>query len=139
MSGNPKLFVTGATGQLGGHVIDTLLETVPPGAIVAGVRDTAQDAAPVSALRGKGIETRPADDTRPDQRAAAFEGIDQRLLVSSSENGKRKRQHRTVIDAAKAAGVGQIAYPPAREARLRRIDPHRQPRDAYRCDRRHRG
>jgi uncharacterized protein YbjT (DUF2867 family) len=34
----PKLFVTGATGQLGQHVIDTLLETVPANAIVARER-----------------------------------------------------------------------------------------------------
>ena len=36
--------------------------------------------------------------------------MDRLLLISGSENGKRKPQHRNVIDAAKAAGVGLIAY-----------------------------
>jgi NAD(P)H dehydrogenase (quinone) len=34
----PKLFVTGASGQLGRLVIETLLETTPASAIVAGMR-----------------------------------------------------------------------------------------------------
>ena len=38
----PKLFVTGASGQLGRLVIDTLLETTPGSAIVAGMRDPAK-------------------------------------------------------------------------------------------------
>jgi NAD(P)H dehydrogenase (quinone) len=36
--------------------------------------------------------------------------MDRLLLISSSENGKRKAQHRNVINAAKDAGVGLIAY-----------------------------
>ena len=38
MPTTPKLFVTGAAGQLGTLVIDALLEMVPARAIVAGVR-----------------------------------------------------------------------------------------------------
>lgn len=104
----PKLFVTGATGQLGNLVIDTLLETVDASDIIAGVRDTAADAA--SALRDIGIDVRVANYSRPETLAAAFAGVDRLLLVSSSENGARKVQHRNVIAAAKAAGVGLIAY-----------------------------
>jgi NAD(P)H dehydrogenase (quinone) len=36
--------------------------------------------------------------------------VDRLLLISSSENGERKVQHRNVINAAKDAGVGLIAY-----------------------------
>lgn len=110
MSVKPKLFVTGATGQLGRHVIDTLLETVPASAIVAGVRDLAKDEEAANALRKKGIEVRAADYSRPETLASAFTGADRLLLISSSENGKRKVQHRNVINAAKDAGVGLIAY-----------------------------
>ena len=106
----PKLFVTGATGQLGGLVIDMLLETVPAGAIVAGMRDPAKDERTANALREKGVEVRAADYTRPETLASALAGVDRLLLISSSENGKRKVQHRNVIDAAKDAGVGLIAY-----------------------------
>ncbi|MDQ0472948.1 SDR family oxidoreductase [Labrys wisconsinensis] len=108
MAVTQRLFVTGATGQLGGQVVDTLLETVPASAIVAGVRDPATDAA--TALRDKGLEVRIADYTRPETLASAFFGVDRLLLISSSENGRRKAQHRNVISAAEDAGVGLIAY-----------------------------
>ncbi len=106
----PKLFVTGATGQLGGLVIDTLLETVPASAIVAGMRDPAKNAGTANALREKGVEVRAADYSRPETLASALAGVDRLLLISSSENGKRKVQHRNVINAAKDAGVSLIAY-----------------------------
>ena len=104
----PKLFVTGATGQLGGLVTEALLQTVPASAIVAGVRDPAKAAA--TALRDQGVEVRVADYARPETLASALAGVDRLLLVSGSEIGKRKVQHRNVIDAAKDAGVGLIAY-----------------------------
>jgi NAD(P)H dehydrogenase (quinone) len=105
-----KLFVTGASGQLGGLVIDTLLETVPASAIVAGMRDPAKDEGTANALREKGLEVRAADYSRPETLTRALAGVDRLLLISSSENGKRKVQHRNVINAAKEAGVGLIAY-----------------------------
>jgi NAD(P)H dehydrogenase (quinone) len=106
----PKLFVTGATGQLGRLVIDTLLETTPASAIVAGMRDPAKAEGIANALCEKGVEVRAADYSRPETLASALAGVDRLLLVSSSENGKRKAQHRNVIDAARDAGVGLIAY-----------------------------
>ena len=108
MPSAPKLFVTGATGQLGRLVIDTLRETVPADQIAAGVRDAASEAA--KALRDQGVEVRTADYTQPETLTKAFAGVDRLLLISSSENGKRKTQHRNVIDAVKHAGVGLIAY-----------------------------
>jgi len=106
----PKLFVTGASGQLGRLVIDTLLETAPASAIVAGMRDPAKAEGIANALREKGVEVRAADYSRPETLASARAGADRLLLISSSENGERKAQHRNVIDAAKDAGVGLIAY-----------------------------
>lgn len=108
MPDSPKLFVTGATGQLGGLVIGTLLETVPASSIVAGVRDPAKEAA--VAIRGKGVDVRVADYSQPETLAIALAGVDRLLLISSSENGKREAQHRNVIAAAKHAGVSLIVY-----------------------------
>ncbi len=110
MPGTPKLFVSGATGQLGALVIDALLESLPASAIVAGVRDPAKKDGAVKALREKGIEVRAADYTQPATLASAFAGVNRLLLISSSENGNRRVQHRNVIDAAKGAGVSLIAY-----------------------------
>jgi NAD(P)H dehydrogenase (quinone) len=108
MPATPTLFVTGATGQLGGLVIDALLERVETGTVVAGVRDPAKAAA--VALQDKGVAVRVADYARPETLGAAFAGVDRLLLVSGSEIGQRRPQHRNVIAAAKNAGVGLIAY-----------------------------
>lgn len=107
-SSQPRLFVTGATGQLGRLVIHELLKRVPASNIVAGVRSTDHDVAKQFAAQG--VEVRVADYTRTDTLSAAFEGIDQLLLISSSALGERCAQHKNVIDAAKAAGVGLLAY-----------------------------
>ncbi|UMY18879.1 SDR family oxidoreductase [Methylobacterium organophilum] len=105
---SPRLFVTGASGQLGRLVIDALLARVPAERIVAGLRDPAGAAA--ASFRDRGIAVRVADYARPDTLAAAFAGIDRLLLISSSEIGQRVAQHRNVVEAAKAAGVGFLAY-----------------------------
>ena len=99
--------VTGATGNLGGLVIEALLERgVPPARIVATAR--APDRA--SHLAERGVEVREADYTKPDTLEGAFEGVDRLLLISSSEVGQRAEQHRNVVDAAVEADVDLLAY-----------------------------
>lgn len=105
-SDSPRIFVTGATGQLGRKVIDALLHRVPASSLVAGVRDKAKGAD----LAARGVELRVADYDQPATLAAAFVGIDRLLLISGNAVGQRTRQHTAVIDAAKAAGVKLIAY-----------------------------
>lgn len=98
--------VTGATGQLGRIVIDTLLKKVPAGEIVAAVRTPAKAAD----LAAQGVIVRQADYSQPETLRAAFAGVDKLLLISGSEVGQREAQHKAVIEAAQAAGVGFIAY-----------------------------
>ncbi|MDN4622614.1 SDR family oxidoreductase [Pantoea agglomerans] len=98
--------VTGATGQLGRFVIDALLKKVPAGEIVAAVRTPAK-AADLAAL---GVIVRQADYGQPETLETAFAGVDKLLLISGSEVGQREAQHKAVIEAARAAGVGFIAY-----------------------------
>lgn len=99
--------VTGATGNLGRHVIDELLARgVPATEIVAAVRSPAN----ASDLAQRGIAVRHADYSRPETLGVALAGTDRLLLVSSSEVGQRVDQHRNVIDAAAEAGVASIAY-----------------------------
>ncbi len=100
------IVVTGASGQLGRLVIAALLRTVPAGEIVAAVRNPAK----VADLAARGVQVRQADYDQPASLAAAFKGADKLLLISASEVGRRVPQHRAVIDAAKAAGVGLLAY-----------------------------
>ncbi|PKO89771.1 MAG: NAD(P)-dependent oxidoreductase [Betaproteobacteria bacterium HGW-Betaproteobacteria-12] len=100
------IVITGASGQLGRLVIDALLQQLPAGEIVAAVRHPAK----VADLAARGVQVRLADYDQPDTLAAAFAGADQLLLISGSEVGRRVPQHRAVIAAAKAAGVGLLAY-----------------------------
>ncbi|MEV7896023.1 NAD(P)H-binding protein, partial [Streptomyces cyaneofuscatus] len=101
-----SIVVTGATGELGRLVIDELLATVPAGEIVAVVRNKEKAAA----LAARGVELRIADYDRPETLAEAFRAGDRVLLISGSEVGKRVAQHSAIVEAAKAAGVAQLAY-----------------------------
>ena len=98
--------ITGATGQLGQHVIENLLKTVPASQIVAIVRNPAK----ATALSQQGITVRQADYSDETAFTRALQGVDKLLLISSSEVGQRAAQHRNVINAAKAANVKFIAY-----------------------------
>ncbi|MEW1614274.1 MULTISPECIES: SDR family oxidoreductase [unclassified Streptomyces] len=101
-----SIVVTGATGELGRLVIDELRATVPAGDIAAVVRSKEKAAA----LAARGVELRIADYDRPETLDEAFRAGDRVLLISGSEVGKRVRQHTALIEAAKAAGVAQLAY-----------------------------
>ncbi|CAD7561121.1 NADPH:quinone oxidoreductase 2 [Citrobacter europaeus] len=98
--------ITGTTGQLGQHVIESLLKTVPASQIVAIVRNPAK----ATTLSQQGITVRQADYSDEAALTTALQGIDKLLLISSSEVGQRAPQHRNVINAAQAAHVKFIAY-----------------------------
>ncbi|WP_246572612.1 SDR family oxidoreductase [Kineosporia corallincola] len=101
------IVVTAATGQLGRLVIqDLLAKGVTPGDIVAGGRNPEK----LSELAASGVRVQTVDYDQPQTLAAAFDGADRVLFVSGSEPGRRIPQHKNVIDAAKAAKVGLIAY-----------------------------
>lgn len=104
----PRLFVTGSTGELGRIVIRELLKRVPASRVVAGVRSPDHEVA--RHIAAQGVEVRIADYTRPDTLADAFAGIDRLLLISSGSTGNRVAEHGNVIAAAKGAGVGLLGY-----------------------------
>ena len=100
-----QIAVTGATGQLGRLVVETLRKRVDPGQIVALAR-TPNKAADL------GVEVREADYDRPETLAIALAGVDRLLLISSSEVGRRAPQHRNVIKAAGGELLGEITRVP---------------------------
>jgi NAD(P)H dehydrogenase (quinone) len=106
LKGNTMIVITGANGQLGQLIVKELLKTTPAAAIVAAVRDPAKAAS----LAELGVQVRKADYSDPATLDAAFAGAEKILLISSSEIGQRLAQHRNVIDAAKRAGAGLLAY-----------------------------
>ena len=99
--------VTGATGHLGRLTLDALLARgAAPTDLVAVVRDAGKAAG----LAAHGVQVRVADYTEPATLGAALAGVDKLLLISGNEIGRRLPQHTNVINAAKAAGVGFVAY-----------------------------
>lgn len=96
------LAITGASGQLGRLVLDHVIARHGAGGLRALVRSPERAALPVEAAA--------FDYDRPDSMAPALAGVTRLLLISGSEVGRRIDQHRAVIDAARAAGVGHIVY-----------------------------
>lgn len=101
------ILITGASGHLGRHVIDALLDR---GAAPTDLVATARDVAKIADLTERGIPTRQLDYDTPASIAAALDGVNRVLLISSSEVGSRTRQHANVISAAREAGVELLAY-----------------------------
>ncbi|AKJ11468.1 quinone oxidoreductase [Streptomyces incarnatus] len=102
-----SIVVTGATGHLGRHVVEQLLEKVPAEQITAVVRDEAKAAD----FAARGVRLAVADYNAPETFDGLFAAGDKVLLISGNEFDKgRVRQHQVVIDAAKAAGVALLAY-----------------------------
>ncbi|MDQ0770828.1 NAD(P)H dehydrogenase (quinone) [Pseudarthrobacter defluvii] len=102
-----SIVVTGATGQLGRHVVEALLERgVPAGEIVAAGRSIGK----LADFAERGVRVQPMDYADAGSVAAALKGANRVLLISGSEVGRRVEQHRTVIDAAKTEGVELLAY-----------------------------
>ncbi|CAM5651626.1 SDR family oxidoreductase [Streptomyces griseorubiginosus] len=102
-----SIVVTGASGQLGRLTVEALLARgVPASDVVATGRDIAR----FKDLADRGVVVRRADFADPDSLAAAFEGADKLLLISTTTVDERVANHRRAIDAAVAAGVSLVAY-----------------------------
>ena len=102
-----SLVITGATGQLGRLVVESLLARgTAPADIVATGRNTDK----LADLAAQGVSVAELDYTKPETVSAVVKPGDTLLLVSSSEVGQRVGQHVNVITAAKEAGVARIVY-----------------------------
>lgn len=93
--------ITGATGQLGRLAIGALKARGQ--SPIALVRD------PAKAV-DLGVEARVFDYKATETLAPALKGVTTLVLISSNDFDDRAGQHRNVIAAAKAAGVGRILY-----------------------------
>jgi NAD(P)H dehydrogenase (quinone) len=102
-----SIVVTGATGHLGRLVVEDLLDRgVAPDTIVA----TGRNVAKVGDLADRGVRVTAVDHSDPDSLRPAFAGAEKVLLVSGSDPSVRMQQHLNVIEAAREAGVGLLAY-----------------------------
>ncbi len=102
-----SIVITGATGQLGRHVVEALLErNVPAETIIAAGRSIEK----LADFADRGVQVRAMDYEDAASVAEALKGASKVLLISGSAVGQRVEQHRTVIEAAKAEGVELLAY-----------------------------
>lgn len=103
-----SIVITGATGKLGRHVVEIMLERgVPAGEIVAAGRSIEK----LQDFADRGVRVTPMDYDDAASVTQALTGATRVLLIASSEVGKdRPAQHRAVIEAAKAEGVELLAY-----------------------------
>jgi len=98
--------ISGAGGQLGRATTDLLLDRVGPSELVLVTRDPSQ----LQGYADRGVDVRAGDYRNPAGLPDAYRGVDTLLLISGADIGERIAQHSAAIDAAKAAGVGRIAY-----------------------------
>ena len=101
-----QILVTGATGNLGSSVIETLLKNIPAQNISALVREEEK----ILEIKAKGINVFQGDYDNVPALESAMANVDTVLLISAGDQGNRMQQHRNVIDAAKKSGVENIAY-----------------------------
>lgn len=102
-----KTLITGATGQLGRLVVKHLLDQLPANDIAVSVRTPSK----ADDLAAKGIDVRHGDFNDLALMTAAFKDVETALIISAEDdNATRIKQHRTAVDATKAAGVKHVVY-----------------------------
>ena len=96
--------VTAVTGQLGRATAQALIDLNLSETVIGLARTPAKAA-------DLGIEVRLGDYTRPDDLRASLQGVDTLFLIPGKDApDARIGQHRSVIDAAKKAGVSKIVF-----------------------------
>jgi len=101
-----QILITGATGNLGSAVIETLLRNIPAQNISALVREEEK----IAETKAKGINVFQGDYDHLSALESAMKNVDTVLLISAGDQGDRMQQHKNVIDTAKKLGVANIAY-----------------------------
>ncbi|KAG2187231.1 hypothetical protein INT44_004903 [Umbelopsis vinacea] len=104
------LVLTGTSGNLGGGVLQNILEKelIPTSELRISAYNT--DAVPAIAKKA-GIEVRHGNYEKPETLVSSFTGADTLFLVSyPSVSEERFAHHKAAIDAAKQAGVSHVIY-----------------------------
>lgn len=101
------ILITGATGQLGGLVLENLIKKgILPNSIAILVRDEEKAAQ----LTEKGFVAKIGSYDDYASLVSAFKGMDKLLFISGSDVQLRSQQHENVVKAAQESGVGHVFY-----------------------------
>eukprot|EP00698_Gefionella_okellyi_P022615 TRINITY_DN7516_c0_g1_i1.p1 TRINITY_DN7516_c0_g1~~TRINITY_DN7516_c0_g1_i1.p1 ORF type:complete len:323 (-),score=71.18 TRINITY_DN7516_c0_g1_i1:23-991(-) len=101
------VLVTGATGNIGHALVQTLLAQFPHLEIRAGVRDPVRAAELYSKLER--VRCVPVDTERPETLLAAMAGVN-RVFISTPNVQNRVQATMELAKAAKAAGASHVVY-----------------------------
>ena len=125
-----SVVVTGATGQLGRLIVESLLvRGVPADEITA----TGRSVEKIADLAERGVRVAATSYQNAAGLDAAFAGADTLVLVSSNDFDDRAGQHRNAVDAAKRAGIGHVVYtsgPKAATSSIQLLADHRATEEA---------
>jgi len=103
-----KIIISGASGRLGGLTVKALLGKGVPAKNLILVSRTPEA---LQEYKKLGADIRFGDFSKPESLPAAYAGGTRMLLISIGlGQGSRPNAHKRAVDAAKAAGVKQIAY-----------------------------
>ena len=100
------IIVTGASGNYGRAAVEKLLARVAAEDLILVTRRPER----LADFAARGCQVRAGDFDQPKGLVEAFRGGERMLLISATRVGKRVGQHGAAIEAAKAAGVRQVAY-----------------------------
>ena len=110
-----KFLVTGATGRLGGKIVEFLAKKVPTTDIIAGTTNPTSEKA--QALKAQGFEVRKTDFEDQASLVEAFTGVDKVYIVSTFPDVEMAiRQQTNIVEAAKQTGIQQMVYSSAPNA-----------------------
>jgi len=101
-----KIIVSGASGAFGGAAAELLLQKCAAEDLILLSRTPAK----LQHFAERGADVRQADFDDPEGLPAAMQGGERLLLISTVRVGSRVEQHTAAVEAAKAAGVRQVAY-----------------------------
>lgn len=109
----PKYVLTGVDGKLGSVAADYVVEIASPGQQLVFTSFKLENipAEKLASWRAKGVEVTTASYDDPASLAKVFTGAEAITFISTWLFGEtRRRQHKTVVDTAKACGVKRVCY-----------------------------
>lgn len=103
-----KYLVTGGSGKLSKKVLEVLINKLK--VLPSDIVTTTRDASKLADLEALGVEVREVDFEDVESLKKAFSEVEELLLVSIDQIGKRKELHTNAINAASEVGIKHIVY-----------------------------
>ncbi|MES2746614.1 MAG: NAD(P)H-binding protein [Bdellovibrionota bacterium] len=100
------LVVSGATGKLGGAIVEKLLLKLSPGELAISVRDPAK----AVHFESRGVRVRAGDFSNSESLTSSFEDAETVLIISANSVDQGVLFNANAIDAAIASGAKRIVY-----------------------------